>query len=541
MTLHNVVDKNARDAIPAGSRAVGDFARLRDDSVFRLTGGIENKHWEKHTFTEDTRVIVASIDERDALPSIYARDGVRAFVQSNGMEYIHLGGTWLVHYFGVHDDTLRTLYVDPVNGDDEGTGEEDDPVQSVQLAVYKLIPPHKGAPYWAEGEDRQVFVVANGTPITLSERIVVPPHAGLGCLSITGEEETLYSGLVQSGGAAAVSGAYAQRTITFTTSTMVAASLDRVAFLKEVTQIGPPTSHIGNLPIISNTTNTVVVVANSFAGTGAGVVYDIVRPLVTWTPDQQQVNSSSWDNSEREAILLQSGGNVVDGFVFDGGTDDWPPYCFVQSMNPSMTELYGPNANLLTRIRVARTDYPLAAGAGFGAFGVIFDGIFQPFGAVGGGAACGYSLITTSSPSSCFAEYGSFGLNLSALVVRGTVSFKDNNGLFFNQIDVRNGSFNLINTTAITSSGYISVEGAGSNPAIKLVGSSLANVSLSGSTGNTGVGLQLEKGSYFTRSLAYTLTGTGGDVKIGAAAAQTWASCPATDKAENIPQFCGVY
>ncbi len=277
--------------------------------------------------------VVATTIERDQLtPS----EGSRAFVQANGMEYIYRDSAWIISLYGVHDPAVVELWVDPANGDDENIGDEDFPLATLQVAVYKLIPPHLPVPSWESGDDRIINVVANGIRVDLEAPTIIPHHEGLGVLYIRGEEEVVYADLMQEdgAGAAAVAGFYSKHTLEVSTSALDADEFalpnddtEYAAFIRwtEATMLDGWTGYNyfdyaddKSIPIITNSADQLTVVAGQWNWwtMNSGQTdrrFDIVRPLIKF----RWASANPTGDYEARWMFQASGRVMFEGFVFD--------------------------------------------------------------------------------------------------------------------------------------------------------------------------------------------------------------------------------
>lgn len=445
--------------------------------------------------------------------------------------------------------TVTELSVDPVAGDDNNIGDADNPLLTIQEAVFRLKPPSRGAPYWTE--DRVIRVIHSAGMAPITEFLDIPPHTGPGILIIEAEEEVMATGLVQSGAIAAIGGFEAKKRITLTTAALTNGAHDHDAFvvLTNRETIEPREFQAGweDLPVVTNGTNTIdVVCAEPGVFTafhyGDGVSLKLVRPQITWT----QIPFDAIDTYAPAvtSLLNRGGGLVIRGFKLQAPAD-------IGNLNGRVFLRVAPSTDCATavannvQINRCKVIKP-ATGSQF--WTSLSSGGADVAGLLVGDDAVEF-LVVDSPPLGC---------NLYNIDVKGPGSTLV--GIVAGQVPtdrvhlwgiVIDGMFLQVangNVLADIRSGYyynvgapigvliaLSVEGAGGTPALQcggLTGGSAPSTvtigdgsRIKGSSGNTSVGCQIglhSNANVFTGTP--TLSGSGGELKVGTATAASWAS-----------------
>lgn len=457
------------------------------------------------------------------------------------------------------EDSVRTLWVDPVNGDDNASGlTKTTPLKTIQTAINKFLPAKADTPYWTRRDDRFIRVVFTPGMAAIPENVVIPYHRGPGALRIVAEEQILVTGLVTSG-MSALSGFEQRQRVAFTTSPLTPGAFDHQAFavLHDRDTIEPEIFEAlwEDLPIVATAAGTIDVVSSdpglfSTFHWQNGASVDIVKPQIAWTPPAVTgTNPEGLLPPEPPCILNNGGPLVVQGFLFLAPDDS----------NPSS----------LARVILVNQDAYL--GNGFGqsvalnrcvigthvsqswATGLSGPGMIEGCIVTGGNggihnlSACspGFTLTNVDvqidsgdacSVSQCYGSLSAFGLNVWG---GGTFSFSQvGNG--FALVDIRgsasdanlfisNGSYVYLGAISAEQMGFAAIlvgtlNGGNGLPCSVFFGDSSRT---KGSTGNSGKGLIIGAlSSAGSLDGAMTLTGAGGNVTLGATAL-TWAAAAA--------------
>lgn len=450
------------------------------------------------------------------------------------------------------DAGTRTLYVDPVNGSDDNDGTtQATALRTIQCAVLKYIPPMGGPPLWAYGDDRTISVVYTAGMGAIGEDVVIPPRRGLGALVIAADENVLFSDLIENGDLSAVAGKHVQQTLTFTTSPLTAGALAHAAFVRPPASVFAAASMpaleqvYDDLPIVGNTTGACTVVA-AYPGVYSAINYsdgadlEIVAPQITWSG--APIERSTDFNSTAPVITNFGSPLVVRGFILKTSDDEQQTkqrdlLCNVGASNT----LYG------TAVTFARCT--IATGNGGTAWNAVCRGDAGLAGCIIGPSSV-RALCSTSNlfvlnldveasggdPQSFLVFEDStgwiYGLNVG--ITAGWSVFLTSSHIYIDG-DVDGGTVLIGNDSSLETSA-LSVINAGGSPAVQVgytTGKAFGRASflcydgtsLTGSTGNTGVGCQIGVLSVAgVLSGTPTSSGTGGELKVGSASAATWAS-----------------
>lgn len=445
---------------------------------------------------------------------------------------------------------VRAIYCDPVSGDDTNDGlTSSTAVRDLQVAINMYFPASRGMQSWAVNDNRVIHVLGSaGTVMTKS--VVVPPHAGLGALIIQGQETTVEPGLLLAGTPfSAIVGYQIDQTLNLLGAALTPSSYQYNAFVKPQVSLAETEFDAGYdaLPIRDNGASDLTVTAYdpgvwSAFSYSAGALVDIVQPNITWRPED--ATATAFINAP--AITNFGGALIVRGFEIQAASVGGNFGCFL--MNSSAASPLLGASTLMQRSIVTDTSFsPFVDGNGVGLMGIIYDDpaaypklcegdvIIQNFLGRCGFLDCpgpqrtaiyGMSLDTPAdavgglSMSNNFVSGGHVAADLRASGTEGT------------QFRVLGG--------AVVHFGPISVEGAKGLNCVQVenayadfkIGSNAGRTT--GSAGNNGVGLDLSEGSFGIagNEASITLSGTGGDMTVGALPARAWTAGSQTDPTE---------
>jgi hypothetical protein len=486
--------------------------------------------------------VVSDIAERNRLNP---RVGFMVRVANNGMVYTWSGSSWDITLYGLRDPDTRTLYVDPANGDDESTGEtQGSPLKLIMTALRKFHPPHLPPPLFETGDDRTVYVMANGAPLTLTEVVDIPSHVGTGGLVLLAEEQIVYSGLTEGSSPPSEISSSTHRFTFVAGPTMAAHALQGNAFLRpqDIESVWGTLGLVAAAneygAVVDNAASTadVTFASTDSAGTTDRVV-DMVRPLITWVLPEPEAGVSTWYG----ATLCRAPANVgVFGFKFAVQADQTASSFIEGHGNMQFQDGTGgvipyPAGSPVVVSRCvfdlsgAVLNYPLS-GEGIFANGVIFNP----------GAS--------NTEMFCALRHSTVGNAIIDLSVIDTITLADKADLFFNYVRIqgksstktkvifehssfRTCSFDLFDAYIVYNACpyvYLSEgdhQNVGAHPAITGIGTTFAMLTLlDGSTGNTNVGVALRLGTKVLAAVNNTVTGNLGDQKVGALAVHSYAA-----------------
>lgn len=449
-------------------------------------------------------------------------------------------------------DAERDVYVDPVNGNDDNdglvatqiAGTNEGPVQSIQLAVLMFKLPLGRT--WARGADRTIHVKYTAGMATITEQITVPPHNGEGVLIIDAEENVLFSGLIENGALSAVAGFECRSRLTFTTAPLTPAALARTAFVRSRSRGENVIDACAeDLPIVANANNSVDVVVGEPGIFTAfnyqnGTVVDIVAPQVPWGLSPEPAGSVLM---LQRTLITNIGGSplLVRGFICKADGISIFNSCFLKNTGKGVG-IFGNNTAL------SRCFSDGAGGAQWGALTV--------------GDVLVTALISKNGSLFNVASFADLAVVLN-------VDF-DGAGATVAMSSVRAGVFVGVNTTCTINildsdiSGGFSADARGFNIGffgrsgaqvyaltISGVGGAIAllfgttqsgdqsgmcmatlidGTRVSGSAGNTSVGCLVGiQSNLLLLAGVPTLTGTAGDLRVGAAAPRAWGAGDQSD------------
>lgn len=457
--------------------------------------------------------------------------------------------------------SARLLKVDPENGNDADDGMSNSTaLKTIQCAVLKLKPPTAGPQLWLRHDDRTIEVLFTPGMADITERVVIPPHAGAGFLIIQGDERVVASGLVMSAPLSAVAGKETQQTMTFTTTPLAVGALNNAAFIRLSDRSLEPTAFeaaLNDVPVRSNLAGSCKVIAADPGvfcafSLGAGAVVDVVEPQVVWS---LPANADARLETAATAILNVGGSPlIVSGFVAKAPADasSTTSNVFLTNAGSGYSLVAGPPV-VLNRCTM-RGDVGTAALWSVITSGPVTlsgvqvepDSIFYVVNEASNYALYNMNANVANSFTTVQLQGIAFGF-VSGLNAEGCSIFMASVNLDTCSVDLDatgtttgTGAFALyddvsLDFTALTviNAGLLAAVSVGSHHGgYKPTGVGWLDATrVSGSTGNLAVGVTVGTlASLHTYgNVQPTLTGAGGDLKVGALAARPWGSGSQTD------------
>ena len=495
----------------------------------------------------NTRVgsfIADDVTARDAIPAGNRFEGMEVLALDTGIKYRLAANLTTWNKSGViFDPALRSLWVEPDTGDDSAVGTIGNPLKTQQEAVNRFKPMSMGIQYWALDDDRQINVMGTGK---FQESVVIPAHAGMGALRIVGEETVLHEGLAVNGSTSAIAGFEVRRRLSFTTAPMTPSALADGYFVRPQARTVTENNfefQWSMIPIVDNAAGSIdgpILIPGSLTAfdLGSGVLVDIVQPKRI----QQPAANDQWAFVEGCCFLNLGGALIVEGLEFQARDD-------VQIANRgvvlaalgSIGNEYNGSAYLLSRCVIRHNAIT----------GLTFSSIVSGDAASMTGCLVvgGSERLSTGSRGMTIVNLrASGGLTLSALSTAFTFYGLDSTlGIYIYDCkgslsaDIRPSATEALLLTggSRVETAVFSVEGctaprcifADTQSTLTLFG---GGGSIVGTTGNTGIGVELEALSYCNATTAgsITLSGSGGDIKVGALAVQAWGAGSTTDPTE---------
>lgn len=418
------------------------------------------------------------------------------------------------------DAALREVYVNTATGNDDNDGSVGSPLKTVQAAVDRFKPAWLGPQTWNLGDDRLIFVQAGSS---IEESITIPAHNGEGALIIRGEEQVLYSGLEEVG-FSAIAGTSAQQTLSFVGTPLTPASLTFGAFVVPRTNLLDNIFEFqwDNLPITNggNTNSAVPVIASDPGVYTAfshvpGAIVDIVEPQINWNPGEYATGAFYED----ACIRNQGGALVVQGFFWYDAANPFRTFTVIINNGSSSKQ----NTGSTVCVSRCSTLTPLITLCS-NSQGVSFSGnVFSTSSASFSSIELVNNFFKGLVFRSCFTgSFGSFS--------QGVMNFNTNSYAYWTGADCSGGVYVFSNTrlslesaTIINAIGPLAALEIAQNSFVELLGFPYVD----GSSGNLNVGARI--GTLSAISGDSTLTGTGGELQVGALAPQLWAAGPTTD------------
>lgn len=418
------------------------------------------------------------------------------------------------------------FWVDPVAGNDfTGNGTEDNPWKTIQHAINVIVGPIPR--YWELGEDKTIHVKYTEGMDPIREHIVKPAHAGEGALVIQAEAEIVHTGLT-SGSFSAIAGYEVRHQLALTAAGLTPNTLQDDAFVKLQDESSVPSisdASFETFPIVDNGANSLDVVAvDPGVRTGfyhaPAALLDVTRAQVPWkgadTAAFLYANGCMFTNLGGPAYIkdfdIEAGdAQVKPQLCNDLGHGDVytsPGTSFVRcNIHGFWNAAVGPGP---IQFAACLFDYPTPGG--------ILVVSSKNVDIVNCRMHTNYNAIQTRSVDN--ALFNGFDCN-------ATISFFNNTrGSIY--ADVRSGRV-TVTTHSYAAIPALTVESAGGAGAIQSLNHGSVYMQdgsrIHGSTGNNDVGLEigdLSKAQVSTNPGSATLTGTNGNVKVGAKAAQNW-------------------
>lgn len=453
-------------------------------------------------------------------------------------------GDFVVSLSGV-SSSVRDLYVDPVNGNDDNDGlTPSTQLQSIMLATLMFKLPLMQT--WSRNQNRTIHVKHTVGMPKITEKITILPHNGEGILIIEAEENILFSGLIENGALSAIAGFENRWRLTLTTNPLTAHALAHGAFVRPRSRSlaeNEIDACLEDLPIIDNGVGTLDMgtfdpgIFQAFHY-GNGTVVDIVAQQIEWGLDAEPAGSVG---ALTHTMITNMGSPlIVRGFCTPTANQESSNTCFLSNSGNGVG--FYPGQNVVMNRMMAESD---AVGAFWQAwtFGdVLIAGGICLLNSI-------YYLLSYAQVADCY--------NVDAQGV--LTSIKDVNNALVAGVtadggfgiggrlsaglacDVRNGSISIQDhgSAAIVA---LTVEGAGAAPGL-IVGfpaagdaQAFCSVTIndgtrcSGSAGNTNLGCRIGlQSNLFVASNVPTLAGTAGELQVGAGAIRTWAGVDETD------------
>ncbi len=465
-----------------------------------------------------------------------------------------IGGGWpaavdLAEILSLLSEDVRELWVDPVNGLDTNTGlSPSSPLKSVQLAVILLKQPY-GLPHWGLNDNRTIHVMgAAGTVLT--ESIGIPPHAGPGALIIQGEETKVAEDLVLSATPfSKIAGYEIDQTLNLDGASLTANTHQYNGFVVPQVSLVETEFDVGydQLPIRDNSASSLTVTVydpgywSAFSYVG-GALVDIVRPNITWRPEDSA--PTSYFNGP--AINNIGGALIVRGFEVKQaavGGDKGP---FIQ--NNGCGAPFTLSSTVLQRILVTGAQFSrFLSGHQVMTMGMIFDdpdaypvmasndAMIQNF--LG---RCGFVDFDGPQRTAVYgASLDASGNSVGGLRFRNGFNSANHVAADLRASGSQDTQFGVF-SGAYVHFGPLSVEDAGDLNCIQVqnacvdlkIGSNQFRTV--GSANNNGVGLAISEGSWGTAAneANITLSGAGGDMAVGSLPAREWTAGSQTDTVE---------
>lgn len=443
---------------------------------------------------------------------------------------------------------LRAIYVNHTSGSDGYAGTITEPVATIQEAVNRFKPLDRGVQTWDLNDDRAIIVQDPGGDSTFDEEVVIPPHAGDGALHIKADYIVAHSGLVEAGTPfSTLSGFEVRQRLTFTTTPMTPGVLADGYFAV------PDTNYLGNpyeygwdyLPIVENGDGYVDVVAldpgtwTAFNHFAAATV-DIVAPKLIWRPGT--TDSLAYYSSA--CIKNMGGALIVEGFKFQ------QPQTFTSNIvisNVMQDSDSGNGDRVYLRGCIIDDN---ASSVGFTSVVVgdscsIAGCIFKANNASISNGARALTLVNTRFADT--STYYPYFHSSEITVWGGDVDISTNAWFYLDSgtnarvfLDIRGGALYIIKSSVNIQALSVENNNSGwSNLYVDSHSSAIINSALSpsvrlvGSTGNTTYGLHIVgmNSSVYTNinPTSATLSGSSGDVKVGANPVRSWSAGEETD------------
>ncbi len=447
------------------------------------------------------------------------------------------------------DDTVRHLYVSSTSGLRSNSGlTPGSPLKTIQEAANLFL---TGPIQFWEVNDNRYIHVEDPQGTTHTESVVILPHAGPGALVIKGQETTVEEGLVLAGTPfTAIPGFEIDQTCNLSGGALVPSTYSYGTYL--VPQVSfADTEYDASydmLPVKDNAASSLTVTCydpgiwSAFSLSG-GALVDLVKPNITW----RAADSTAFAYTNAPTITNLGGALIVRGFNVKkaavGGS-------FGSFLNSGAGPGDSSTGSLVAMQRLHFND------AGFST--------------VVEGDSCSMTCVsfddaaTTPRLSSCQSFIAqNVAINTSLVLIEGAGDaslygisvdhtnaglggFRVSSGTPIRHLaaDIRaSGAGNCqLSLFGVDCSVYaLSVEGAGPNPAVACNnGSSVAfdiatgASRLVGTAGNTDVGVLVSDRSKCSGNnlASISLTGSAGDLKIGALAPQTWVAGANSDAIE---------
>ncbi len=444
-----------------------------------------------------------------------------------------------------NSDTLRNLYVDPVLGDDANSGLD---ASNAFLTIQRAVDLFKGSSntHWLFGDDRTINVIgADG--VVMTESIVIPSHAGMGALIIKGQETTVESDLVIAGTPFNSIASYEVRqTLNLTGAGLTPSTYQYDAFVIPQASLadGVFDATFDCLPIIDNAASSLTVVSldpgtYSAFSYPSGSLCDIVKPNITWKPE----NSSAFSYINIPGIVCMGGPLIIEGFRLEPAEVGGNYGSFIQTVATGAENSLGSSV-VMTRNITKGGFAKNVQGEGVAFNGNIIDdpGAFITFSNVRdltiNNLAARTGILVIERGAACI-----YGIDLlqTAATVGGLRIRALDFGLVFADIRASAGTTQFVATISKDFNiAALSVEDAGANAAISLFSGNCSlklatnATRLNGTANNTGVGMDVTEGAWAEGSneTSITLSGSSGDMKVGALPSRDWATGSQTDPEE---------